>query len=212
MAIAALGGGRHVIRGFACGGGAVVTTRTAALDLRMVHLCRRHPGIGAMTRFADFTARNVSGRLARCRCAVVTAAAVAHDAGMIEGRRNPSIDGVAIAAFSSSGNVVGGFARCRRAIVATAARPLHLRVIDTHHRYPSRRAVARLTHITRCDMGRRFARGRRAVMARGAIVHDARMVEPGRHPSRGRMAIAAFSGSGYVIGGLARSSRTVVTA
>ena len=93
----------------------------------------------------------------------------------------------------------------RYAVMAGRARAQYVVVVDGGRRYPDRRGVAILTDIRRQDMRWRLARNLDVVMTGYAVVHDADMVESGRYPRDGGMAIitriAALNVSRVLAGG-----------
>lgn len=80
----------------------------------------------------------------------------------------------------------------RRTVVTGTTGSEHLRMVDGRGRGESDRAVAVLADVGRLDMKEVFAGRGGAVMTGDASIENAGVIEPGRYPGRGRVAIVAL--------------------
>lgn len=110
-----------------------------------------------------------------------------------------------------AGYVINRLPGGHRVVVATHATAVHSRMIDSNRRCPGRWGMATLT--TRCaiDVPGRFSGSRRPVVTAGALAGDAGMVECGRGPAAGRMALVAIIGAGDVVRGFSGGRCPVMT-
>ena len=120
---------------------------------------------------------------------VMTANAVVGDASVIERRRNPRVRCMTIVAGITASKMRWVFAGGRRAVVAGETRTDDLSVIDGVRRCEGDSIMAVDAQVSRIDVRQVFTDGIGAIMAADAITRDVGMVEVGRSPRRGRMAI-----------------------
>ena len=141
---------------------------------------------------------------------VVTANAVVGDASVIERRRNPRVRRMTIIAGITARKMRRVFTGGCCAVVAGEAGADDLRVIHGVGRVPDDIVVAILADIGGVDMCQALAGGIGAVMTIDAVACDIGMIEVGRNPRRGRMAIVAGVAAGDVSCMLARCRRPIM--
>jgi len=188
----------------------IMAGRTGTQDLRVVYGCYRYPGDRRVTVLADVCRQDMRRVLTCSSCAIVAADAVIGDVRVVKGRRCPGDGGVAIVAVVAAGNV-GRVLACRGiAVVAGEAGADDLGVIDHVGRREGHVVVAVLANIRRINMRRMLARSLRAIVTADAVVGDVRVVEVGRDPGIGRVAVVAVVAAGNVSGVLACRGVAVV--
>ena len=121
--------------------------------------------------------------------------------------------GIAVAVFTNVCrlNVCCSLARRNGAVVTRRTATQHLRVIHRYRRLPDNGAVTILTNVSRLDMCQSLASGLSTVVTSKAITNDVVVVEVGRCPGRGRMAVIAVVTTRYVQQVLADCNGAVVT-
>ena len=142
--------------------------------------------------------------------AVVAAEAVSGDVHVIEIRRYPRDGGMAVIAIVAARDVRGVLARCDRAVVTGTACANYLCMVHPVGRGERHVVVAILADNAGLDMRRILAGGVRAVVAAEAVIHDIRVIEIGRYPAHGCMAVVAVIAAIDVCRALALSNCAVV--
>ena len=163
-----------------------------------------------MAVLADVGGADVSWALADGVDPVVAAGAVPRDVYMIEVGGNPGDRRVAVVTGVAALDMRRVLARCDRAVVARAAGADDLRVIDNVGRRPDHIVMAVLAEIARIDVSGALARRLYTVMAARAVVDDIGMIEVGRYPCVGCVAVVAIIAAADVRWVLAGSNSTVV--
>ena len=130
--------------------------------------------------------------------AVMAADAVIGDVGVIEDRRYPGVGRMAIITVVTTGDVRRVLALGRVAIVAREAGADDLCVINHVCRRKRHVVVAVLTNVGGINVSRMLAGGIGAVMAADAVSGDVGVIEVGRYPGVGRMAIITVVATGDV--------------
>ena len=156
-----------------------------------------------MTVLADIRRADVRRGLTRCLCPVVTTDAVVGDIRVVEGCRRPGDRGVAVIAVIAAGKMGRVLAFGRVAVMAGEAGANNLRVIDHVGRHERHVVVAVLTDIRRVDVRRVLARSLRPVVTADAVVGDVGVIEVGRDPRIGCVAVVAVVAARYMSGVLA---------
>ena len=131
--------------------------------------------------------------------------------GMIEVGGNPAGRRMAVIAGIVTGDVLLVLARRHRTVMAGVAGSDSLSMVDSNHRYPGNVVVAILADVGCIDVGRRLAGRGNAVMATGAPVDDAIMVEIDRRPGDRRVAIVTVVAALDMLWMLAHGDDPVVT-
>jgi len=199
MAVVAVIATRYMPRVLAGSRGAVVAGTASADNLCVVDSECRQPGIRRMAIFADIRCLNVILVLAGRVDAVVTAYAVAGDIDVVKIRRQPARGCMAIFAVVAAGYVRRVLPGCYHAIMAGPAGANHLRVVDRIYRYPDIGIVAVFAYVSRLDMSRILAGRFNAIVTTDAIARDADMVEIGRQPTSGCVAVVTVIAAGDVV-------------
>ena len=125
--------------------------------------------------------------------------------------RNPRGCQVAVIALEARYKVPGILAGGGVAVMTGRARAQDLGVINSRHWHPDSGGMAVLAYIGCENMGRMFAGRIGAVMAANTVVRDVDVIEVGRGPCNGRMAIVAIVTTRDVGRVLAFSDDSVVT-
>lgn len=129
--------------------------------------------------------------LAGCISAVVAIHAVASDIHVIEVRRQPADRAMTVIAVIATGNMRRVFAGRSHAIVTGTATAEYLRMVNDQNGNEYRRAVAVLTDV-RCLHVRRVLADRLCtIVTITAIGRNRAVIERGRQPARGGMAVIA---------------------
>lgn len=108
--------------------------------------------------------------------------------------------------------MTGRFALGNAVVVTTGTGTTHFSVVYGDCRRPERVAVASLALVAAGDVVPRLAGSRSTVMAAGTISRNSRMIEIGRRPCSGGVAIVTTVTAGYMITGFAQRDGVVVTA
>jgi len=164
-----------------------------------------------MAVFADIRCAYVSGILAGRFGTVVAADAITHDIQVVKIRGQPAKRAVAVVAGIAAGDMSLVLARCRSAVMAGAAHAYHLGVINGHHRRKDVGCMTVLTHIRGLNMCRAFAGSVYAIVAADTVSRDIRMVEIGRQPGDGTVAIVAIVATGNMSLVLAGRRKAIMT-
>ena len=107
-------------------------------------------------------------------------------------------------------DVIDVLAGCERAVVARRAGSAHLRMVHAGRRRPGGHDVASLANIAGLQVRGVLAACSRAVVTADAVRRRAGVVELGRHPRIGRVAVVALRRGQDVVGILAGGGRAVV--
>jgi len=174
----------------------IMAGRTGTQDLGVVHGCHRYPGDRGVTVLTDVCCQDMRRVLTRCLRPIVTADAVVGDIGVVEGCRRPGDRCVAVIAVIAAGKVGRVLAFGDVAIMAGEAGANNLGVIDHVGRRKGHVVVAVLADIGRIDMRWILARCIGAVMAADAVVGEIGVIEVGRDPPVGCMAVVAVITAG----------------
>ena len=176
--------GLNVINALARGNHTIVTTRTGAYYLRVIHRARRHRyPFGRrhrMARFAHFSAGNVRRALAARGGAIMAIHAIAGDRAVINRRSQPLRHHMTGIAFLRGWHVQQVLARRRRAIMTARTDTRYLGVINRASGYgdPFSRSncVASFAHIGSGNVCITLAAGSAAVVAANTISSDSAVV------------------------------------
>jgi len=171
--------------------GAVMAGGAGADHLCVINGVGRSPLHPVMTVGADVGRIDVRRRFARRIHAVVATEAVTGDVYMVEIGGHPGDRGVAVVAGVAALDMCRILAHSDRAVVAGTARADDLRVIHDVSRRPDHIVMTILADIARVDVTGTFAGRLDAVMAAGTIIGNVGMVEVGRYPRVGGVAIVA---------------------
>lgn len=174
--------------------GPVVTSGAAALHLRMVYSQRGRPGRGAVAGLASTGAGDVNCGFAGCRRAIVAAGTIADHSCMIEHGVGPGDRVVARAALRRRRYMSRRFAGGRDSIVTARTATEYLAMVNQTHRHPGGGDVAGFAHIRCVDVGGEFSGCTLSIVASGAVVDDARVIEGCAEPGTGGMAGVALRG------------------
>lgn len=210
MAIVAGVAARQVRRCLAGRQRAIVTGAAAADDLGMVDAVDRRKLHRVVAILAHVAGLHVIGAFAECIGAVMAAYAVAGDVFVVEVRGDPASGKVAIRAVLAAADMCRRLAGRDIAIVAGLTGADDLRMIDGKHGRERVRCMAILANGSRQNMSNLLAGCVNAVMTARAVAGNADMVEVGRHPARGRVAIIAGVAARQVGWCLAGRQRAVV--
>ena len=99
--------------------------------------------------------------------------------------------------------MIGRLATCLGTVVARRAGANGIRMVESLGRCESDGAVAILTGVGRCEVGRVFARSCGAIMAGEAITGHARVVEAGCRPHSRRVTVGTVLRGRQMVGGFA---------
>ena len=189
VAVVAIVTARYVRRVLAGRDRTVMAGEASTDNLCMVHDVRGRPGnvvVAILAQVGRIDVRRVlTGRVG----AVMAAEAIVGDVDVIEVRRDPRCGRVAVITVGAARYVRGGLTGRRRAIVAEETGTDHLQVVHRIGRRPNDIVMAVLAHGGRVDMHWSLASRLRAVMTAEAVIRDRGMVEVGRDPAGGRVAI-----------------------
>lgn len=128
----------------------------------------------------------------------MTAAAIVDDADVIKIRRTPGVAGVAVITGIAAFDMCRMLAAGCNPIVAGIAGTDHLQVIDREHGDPDVCVVAVFADVAGLDVIRRLALRFRAVVTAEAVARDIHVIEIGRRPACGRVAVVAGIAAGYM--------------
>jgi len=173
-------------------GDAVVTRTAGAQHVHMVDGIDRREHIGIVAVLADVAGLNVSQILACGIRAIVAARTILANARMTEVCGQPGDCRMAVITIIATRQVCEILAERCDAVMTRAASAKYLRVIDSNYRRPYVRVVAIFTNIAAQDMCGALAGCFRAVVAADAIAGDIHVIEVGRQPANGRMAVVAI--------------------
>lgn len=170
----------------------------------MINLGHRNPATGSMAIFAHIVGRYMVRTLTRDRAIVVAADTVAVDIGVVVRRRRPCTGRMTGGTDIAAVDMVRRLTDDRVAVVAAEAGSQHLDVVDPNGRGPFSVAVASLAHIGGLDMGRALVISVTVSTATG----DVTVIEIGRAPGIGGMAVGTNIDARDVVGGFLVAART----
>jgi hypothetical protein len=162
---------------------AVVTRRTRAQNLVVVNRDDRRPDCRSVAVFADIGCQHMLWPFASRIGAVVTAATIINNIGVVEIRRQPGNRGVAVVAVVAAGKVRGVFANCGCAIVTGATGADDLSVVYRIGWYPGIRSVAVLANIGGLKVVEVFACRISTVVTAGTIAGDINVIKVRGQPT-----------------------------
>ena len=195
---------------FACRDCAVVAVRTGSEYLRVVDKIGRRPDDTIVAALAYVGCIDVREVFAWHLRIIVTANAVIGNASVIERRRNPRVRRMTIIAGITAREMCRVFTGGRCAVVAGETRTDDLRVIDGVRRCKGDCIVAIDAQVSGIDVRQVFACGIGAIVAADSISRDVGVIEVGRSPCRGRMAIVTGVAAGKMRRILAGCSHAIV--
>jgi len=171
------------------------------------------PARGRVAVVAGVAGLDVVGVLARGCGSIVTGATQSHDLQMVDGYCRGPLDAVvAVSADVGRVDVRRVFAGGYSAIVTRTADANDFGMVDGVGGRPVEIVVTGLARVCRVQVGQRIlARRADAIVAADAVVDDIGVVEIGRQPARGLVAIVAGVAGLDVVGVLARSDGPIVT-
>ena len=145
-----------------------------------------------MAVLADVTGVDMSRALADCIGTVMTADAVAGYVYVVEVRGDPCRRHVAIVTGVATLNMRRVLAGGHGAVVAGSARADDLQMVDRVGGRPDQVVMAILAEVGRIDVSGTLARCLDTVMAARTVVDDIGVIEVGRNPRVGRMAVVTI--------------------
>ena len=177
---AAVLGGGHVV-GLLAQGGNTVVTGGAVIHHTGVIKHRANKCAGVMAHTAILGRGDVRGRLTSGVRTVMTRGAITTDPRMTENRRFKRRGVVAEVTILGSGHMVDRriLTGSKLSVVTPFAAVAHTGVV----KHPAGKTGSDMAHGTIFRGGYmvdRLAKGRRTVVARGAVIHDPRVIEYGR--------------------------------
>jgi len=153
VAVIALCRSWQMIQVLAHGGNAVMTTRTSAQHLEVVHDYHGIPQVSAMTIFTDVSRADVVQALTgRSDTIVAVTTALGSNILMIEIRRYPASGTVAVIALCGGWQMIQILAHGSNTVMTTATGAQHLEVINRYYGIPQVGAVTVFTDVSGADV------------------------------------------------------------
>lgn len=172
-------------------------------------VCRR-PNDIVVAILANSRCSNVGRVLAGCADAIVAAAAIVEDAGMVEVGWYPAEGRMAVVAIIAAGNVSGVLTARNQAVVTRSTASQDLCMVHDVDRSPGDTVMTFLASVGRQNVGLTLTSRLGTVVTAGAVVEDVGVIKGCWDPCVSRMTIVA-SIAGLNVGWvLARGCRAVV--